>query len=76
MFLDMIFPLSSGVLSIHRKRDLPAGESRRRAIKRIGNETREATGKLDAEGGNEEALTTRVIAEELGKRGRKFAVTG
>jgi hypothetical protein len=39
MFLSMYFHNGSGVLSVHRKRDLPAEESRRRAIARIGNET-------------------------------------
>jgi hypothetical protein len=44
MFLSMYFHKSSGVLSVHRKRDLPAEESRRRAITRIGNETHGASG--------------------------------
>jgi hypothetical protein len=65
MFQRLYFHRSSGVLSIHRKRDLPAEESRQRAIKRIGNETQENPQAFRMfVGGNEEALTTSEITEE------------
>ena len=75
MFLDLLFPMNSGVLSVHRKRDLPAEESRRRVIKRIGDETRETSGQLGVEDDNEKALTARGIAKELGEYGLRFVGT-
>jgi hypothetical protein len=47
-------------LTNQRRRDLPVGESRQRAIKRTGNGTREAIGKLDAYGCNPRKLSLRM----------------
>ena len=55
MFLRLLFLMSSGVLSIHRKSNLPAEESRIKAFKRIGNETHG--------GGHDEAFTAGVMTE-------------
>ena len=68
------FSKRSGVLSIHRKSNLPAEESGRRAIERIGNETYEASGQLEVSRMAMRKLVQRVGSrKELGERGLRFA---
>jgi hypothetical protein len=68
--------MSSGVVSIHRKRDLPAGERRQGSSRESETKLRSnrATGGLI--GGIEEALAAGVMPEKLGEGGRKFAGSG
>ena len=54
------FAISCGVISLHRKSNLPAEESGIKVVEGIGNETRE---------GGEEAFTADVMTEANGKGG-------
>jgi hypothetical protein len=60
IFQSPDFAMNCGVISLHRKRNLPAEESRIEALKRIGNETHER---------GEEAFTADVMTEAREGRG-------
>ena len=57
MFYGAFFQSETGVLSIHRKRDLPAEESRRRATQENPQRDSRSDRATGSGGGNEKALT-------------------
>ena len=62
---------SSGVLSVHRKRDLPAGERRQGSSRESATKLRHSRATGGFKGDIEEALAAGVVSEESGERGRK-----